>query len=107
MTFSRHASPAQTALDRAPAAAPAFAHGKTSRYRVLVRRQLRPQPDGRGPRACLRPARYRVLQRRLGADLKARELDSQVALARALGGGYDARAQAEPQDHTKSAVAAR
>ncbi len=30
-----------------------------------------------------------LVQRRLGADLKARALDSQVALARALGGGYD------------------
>ncbi|HMN76998.1 MAG TPA: efflux transporter outer membrane subunit [Burkholderiaceae bacterium] len=34
-----------------------------------------------------------LAQRRRGADLKARELDSQVALARALGGGYDAAAQ--------------
>ena len=31
-----------------------------------------------------------LVQRRLGADLKARTLDSQVALARSLGGGYDA-----------------
>ena len=31
-----------------------------------------------------------LVQRRLAADLKARALDSQVALARALGGGYDA-----------------
>jgi len=31
-----------------------------------------------------------LVQRRLAADLKARVLDSQVALARALGGGYDA-----------------
>ncbi|MEO8123589.1 MAG: efflux transporter outer membrane subunit [Burkholderiales bacterium] len=36
-----------------------------------------------------------LAQRRLGVDLKARELDSQVALARALGGGYDAAAQAQ------------
>ncbi|MBE2244859.1 MAG: efflux transporter outer membrane subunit [Burkholderiaceae bacterium] len=34
-----------------------------------------------------------LAQRRRGADLKARELDSQVLLARALGGGYDAAAQ--------------
>lgn len=31
-----------------------------------------------------------LVQRRLAADLKARALDSQVALARSLGGGYDA-----------------
>lgn len=35
-----------------------------------------------------------LAQRRLAADLKARALDSQVALARSLGGGYDAAAQA-------------
>ena len=29
-----------------------------------------------------------LAQRRLAADLKARALDSQVALIRALGGGY-------------------
>lgn len=45
-----------------------------------------------------------LAQRRLGADLKARELDSQVALARALGGGYDAAAQAQL---STNAVAAR
>ncbi|MCC7325191.1 MAG: efflux transporter outer membrane subunit [Burkholderiales bacterium] len=45
-----------------------------------------------------------LIQRRLGVDLKARELDSQVALARALGGGYDAFAQAELSTH---AIAAR
>lgn len=45
-----------------------------------------------------------LIQRRLGADLKARELDSQVALARALGGGYDAAAQAQLSNR---AVAAR
>ena len=33
-----------------------------------------------------------LVQRRLAADLKARALDSQVALARSLGGGYDAAA---------------
>ena len=32
-----------------------------------------------------------LAQRRLAADLKARALDSQVALMRALGGGYAAR----------------
>jgi len=45
-----------------------------------------------------------LAQRRLGADLKARELDTQVALARALGGGYDAAAQAQLSNR---AVAAR
>ncbi len=45
-----------------------------------------------------------LAQRRLGADLKARGLDSQVALARALGGGYDAAAQARVSN---GAVAAR
>lgn len=45
-----------------------------------------------------------LAQRRLGADLKARELDSQVALARALGGGYDAAAQ---DRLSNGAVAAR
>ena len=48
-----------------------------------------------------------LIQRRLGADLKARELDSQVALARALGGGYDAIAQAESRNNSIGAVAAR
>lgn len=49
-----------------------------------------------------------LTQRRLAADLKARELDSQVALARALGGGYDAAAQAaDTTNHSMSAVAAR
>lgn len=49
-----------------------------------------------------------LTQRRLAADLKARELDSQVALARALGGGYDAAAQAaDITNHSTSAVAAR
>ncbi len=45
-----------------------------------------------------------LAQRRLGADLETRELDSQVALARALGGGYDAAAQARLSN---GAIAAR
>ena len=36
-------------------------------------------------------------QRRLAVDLKARALDSQIALARALGGGYVADAEAPPR----------
>lgn len=45
-----------------------------------------------------------LAQRRLGAEMKARELDSQVLLARALGGGYDAAAQTRLSN---GAVAAR
>jgi len=49
-----------------------------------------------------------LAQRRLAADLKARALDSQVALARALGGGYDAAsARAEAATAAPPIVAAR
>ena len=50
-----------------------------------------------------------LVQRRLATDLKARALDSQVALARALGGGYDAHSVARDaaQPSTLAAVAAR
>jgi NodT family efflux transporter outer membrane factor (OMF) lipoprotein len=49
-----------------------------------------------------------LTQRRAGADLKARALDSQVALARALGGGYvapDAQALAQAATGTPTAPA--
>ena len=36
-------------------------------------------------------------QRRLAVDLKARAIDSQIALARALGGGYAADGDAAPR----------
>jgi NodT family efflux transporter outer membrane factor (OMF) lipoprotein len=50
-----------------------------------------------------------LVQRRLAADLKARALDSQVALARALGGGYDAEsvARVAADGTSAAAVAAR
>jgi NodT family efflux transporter outer membrane factor (OMF) lipoprotein len=83
----------------------ADAQGRSEQAYDLALQRFR---AGLGTYLTVLSAEINVLnQRRLGADLKARELDSQVALARALGGGYDARAQAEPQDHTKSAVAAR
>jgi len=47
-----------------------------------------------------------LVQRRLAADLKARALDSQVELARALGGGYDAETTAR-EDASLAAAAAR
>lgn len=48
-----------------------------------------------------------LTQRRLDADLRARVLDSQILLARALGGGYqasDAAAAAEPVRQSSGAV---
>ena len=46
-----------------------------------------------------------LAQRRLGADLDARLLDAQVALARALGGGYGAPAPATGATGGAQAVA--
>ena len=48
-----------------------------------------------------------LVQRRLAAELKARALDSQVALARSLGGGYDAAAVAADAAATLPTLAAR
>jgi NodT family efflux transporter outer membrane factor (OMF) lipoprotein len=50
-----------------------------------------------------------LVQRRLGVDLKARALDSQVALGRSLGGGYDAMAGAggASDDTSLAAIGAR
>ncbi|MED5618547.1 efflux transporter outer membrane subunit [Ideonella sp. BN130291] len=55
---------------------------------------------GLGPYLTVLIAESNVLaQRRAAADLKARALDSQVALMRALGGGYTAPAQQLAQAH--------
>jgi NodT family efflux transporter outer membrane factor (OMF) lipoprotein len=55
---------------------------------------------GLGPYLTVLIAESNVLaQRRAAADLKARALDTQVALMRALGGGYSAPAQQLAQAH--------